>query len=74
MDDLDEALLRALAAWPIRLYGVRGGVLELIGQPEGASFELQVRSECVEPTTLCRIRSYTTLGGTLLYTHSPTAD
>ena len=48
VDDLDEALLRALAAWPIRLYGVRGGVLELIGQPEGASFELQVRSECVE--------------------------
>ena len=52
MDDLDDALLRALAAWPIRLYGVRGGVLELIGQPEGASFELQVSSECVERTTL----------------------
>ena len=52
MDDLDDALLHALAAWPIRLYGVRGGVLELIGQPKGASFELQVSSECVERTTL----------------------
>ena len=59
VDDLDDALLRALAAWPIRLYGVHNGKLERIGQPEGASFELQVRSECVERTTLCRIRSYT---------------
>ena len=74
MDDLDDALLRALAAWPIRLYGVHNGKLERIGQPQGASFELQVSSECVERTTLCRIRSYTALGGKLLYTHLLTAD
>ena len=51
MDDLDDALLRALAAWPIRLYGVRGGVLELIGQPEGASFELQPFRDWLLETT-----------------------
>ena len=41
VDGMEDALLTALAAWPVRLYGVRGGVLERIGQPHRASFELQ---------------------------------
>ena len=68
VDDLDDALLRALAAWPIRLYGVRGGVLELIGQPEGASFELQVRSECIYGVLPCAVSGATQLGVTLYCT------
>ena len=40
VDGIDDVFLTALAAWPIRLYGVRGGVLERIGQPECAMFEL----------------------------------
>ena len=51
VDDLDDALLRALAAWPIRLYGVRGGVLERIGQPHRASFELQPFRDWLLETT-----------------------
>ena len=44
-------LLGALAAWPIRLYGVRGGVLERIGQPHRASFELQPFRDWLLETT-----------------------
>jgi len=51
VDGLDDALLRALAAWPIRLYGVRGGVLERIGQPHRASFELQPFRDWLLETT-----------------------
>lgn len=40
IDGLDDAFFTAMAAWPIRLFGVRGGVLERIGQPHSASFEL----------------------------------
>ena len=41
VDGMDDAFLTAYAAWPIRLYGVRGGVLERVGQPHHAAFELQ---------------------------------
>ena len=40
VDGLDDAFLRAMAAWPVRLYGARDGVLERIGQPHQAAFEL----------------------------------
>lgn len=39
-DAMDDAFLRTYAAWPIRLYGVRDGGLELIAEPRGATFEL----------------------------------
>ena len=51
VDGLDDALLRALAAWPIRLYGVRGGVLERIGRPHNACFELQPFRDWLLETT-----------------------
>jgi hypothetical protein len=40
VDGLDDAFLRTFAAWPVRLYGVRRGVLERIGQPQDAAVEL----------------------------------
>ena len=39
-DGMDDAFLRMYAAWPIRMYGVRAGTLELIAEPHGASFAL----------------------------------
>ena len=41
VDGLDDAFLQAMAAWPVRLYGARDGLLERIGQPHQASFELE---------------------------------
>ena len=40
IDGLDDAFLSTFAAWPVRLYGVRCGVLERIGQPHNAAVEL----------------------------------
>ena len=40
-DGMDDAFLRTFAAWPIRIYGVRQGVLERLGQPKNATFDLQ---------------------------------
>ena len=41
VDGMDDAFLRTFAAWPIRIYGVRQGVLERLGQPKNATFDLQ---------------------------------
>ena len=40
VDGLDDAFLRAFAAWPVRLFGVRAGVLERIGRSVHAAVEL----------------------------------
>ena len=40
VDDVDDALLRTLAAWPVRLFGVHRGVLEFIGEPSQAAIVL----------------------------------
>jgi len=50
VDDLDDAFLHAMAAWPVRLFGARSGVLELIGQPRNANFELQPFREWLRKT------------------------
>lgn len=40
-DGMDDALLEAYAAWPVRLYGVRrDGTLGCVAQPESAAFRL----------------------------------
>ena len=39
-DGMDDAFLRAYAAWPIRLYGVARGRVELVTEPRHARFEL----------------------------------
>lgn len=41
VDGMDDAFLRTFAAWPIRMFGVRQGVLERLGQPKNATFDLQ---------------------------------
>ena len=51
VDGLDDAFLRAMAAWPVRLYGARGGLLERIGQPHQAAFELAPFREWLLETT-----------------------
>jgi len=40
IDGLDDAFLEAFAAWPVRIYLVRAGVLERIGSPHRAAVEL----------------------------------
>ena len=40
VDGMDDALLEALAAWPVRLFGVRHGVLERIGEPDSGAVAL----------------------------------
>lgn len=40
IDGLDDAFLEAFAAWPVRIYLVRAGVLERIGLPHRAAVEL----------------------------------
>ena len=40
-DGMDDAFLRAYAAWPVRLYGVgRDGRLGVVAQPQHGQFEL----------------------------------
>jgi len=51
VDGLDDAFLRALAAWPVRLFGVRHGVLERIGQPHEAAVALPPFREWLLETT-----------------------
>lgn len=41
LDGLDDAFLRVLAAWPVRIYGVQaGGVLARVSTPHQAAIEL----------------------------------
>ena len=40
IDALDDAFLSAFAAWPVRLFGVRAGVVDRIGAPHHAAIEL----------------------------------
>ena len=39
-DGMDDAFLRTYAAWPIRLYGLRDGYLDVIAEPRAAIFQL----------------------------------
>ena len=39
-DGIDDAFLKAYAAWPIRMYGLMAGRVEVIAEPHGSSFEL----------------------------------
>ncbi len=39
-DGMDDAFLRSYAAWPIRMYGVAHGRVEIVAEPRHARFEL----------------------------------
>ena len=53
IDGCDDACMRALAAWPVRLFGVRRGVLERIGEPHGAAITLPPFREWLLGATRC---------------------
>ena len=40
VDGLEDTFLEAYAAWPIRMFAVRGGRIERIASPQSATFEL----------------------------------
>lgn len=40
VDGIDDAFLSAFAAWPLRIWGVHQAVVEVVGQPQDASFDL----------------------------------